>query len=287
MHVGAAEAVLGDLLAGHRAHHVGAGDEHLRGLADHEDEVGQGGAVGRAAGAGTEHDRDLRDDTGGLGVALEDAAVAGQRGDALLDTGTGAVVERHQRRTGLDGHVHDLVDLGGVGLAQRAAEDPEVVRVGEHGPAVHGAPAGDHAVGVGLLGLQAEARRPVPPQRLDLVERTLVQQQLDPLARRQLALGTLCFGRPLAGSSPDLLADGVQLGDAPAGVVGAGGQIFDSGHASTVRVRGVPHRCRFRTTSHAIWWAGSTEPCCTRPASRPPFGWRRLPASVWGPQTGG
>ncbi len=160
MHVRAAQAVLGDLLAGHRLDHVRAGDEHLRGLADHEHEVGQGGAVGRAARARAEHHADLRDDAGGLGVALEDAAVAGERRDALLDTGARAVVQGDQRGTGRDGHVHDLVDLRGVGLAQRAAEDPEVVGVDEDRPALHRAPAGDHTVGVRLLGLQAEARWP-------------------------------------------------------------------------------------------------------------------------------
>ena len=41
VHVGAAEAVLGDLLAGDRLDHVRAGDEHLRGVADHEHEVGE------------------------------------------------------------------------------------------------------------------------------------------------------------------------------------------------------------------------------------------------------
>lgn len=41
VHVRAAQAVLADLLAGDGAHDVRAGDEHLRGLADHEDEVGQ------------------------------------------------------------------------------------------------------------------------------------------------------------------------------------------------------------------------------------------------------
>ncbi len=282
VHVGAAQAVLGDLLAGDRAHHVRAGDEHLRGLADHEHEVGQGGAVGRAARARAEHHADLRDDAGRLGVALEDAAVPGQRRDALLDTGAGAVVQGDQRGTGRDGHVHDLVDLRGVRLAQRAAEDPEVVGVDEHGPAVHGAPAGDHTVGVGLLGLQAEPGGPVPPQRLHLPEGTLVQQQLDPLTRGELALGVLRLGRPLAGAAPGLLADGVQLGDPPAGVVRLGGHIFDSGHVSTVRGRTLRNRCRFRTTSEAIWWAGRTEASCTRPASAPvrtPEG----PSDMYGP----
>ena len=126
------------------------------------------GRVGRAARARAEHHADLRDDAGGPGVALEDAAVPGERGDALLDTGARAVVQRDQRRTGRDGHVHDLVDLRGVGLAQRAAEDPEVVRVDEDRAALDRAPAGDHTVGVRLLRLQAEPGRPVPAQLLDL-----------------------------------------------------------------------------------------------------------------------
>lgn len=43
MGVGAAQLFLGDVLAGDSLDHVGAGDEHLAGLVDHHDEVGQGG----------------------------------------------------------------------------------------------------------------------------------------------------------------------------------------------------------------------------------------------------
>ena len=43
---------------------------------DHEDEVGHGRAVDRAAGARAEDHADLRDDARGLHVAVEDAAVA-------------------------------------------------------------------------------------------------------------------------------------------------------------------------------------------------------------------
>jgi hypothetical protein len=41
--VGAAEAVLTDPFTGDGLYDVGPGDEHLRGAADHEHEVGQGG----------------------------------------------------------------------------------------------------------------------------------------------------------------------------------------------------------------------------------------------------
>ena len=49
--VGSAQRLGGDLLAGDLLDDLGPGDEHL-GLAGHDDEVGQRGRIGRAAGAG-------------------------------------------------------------------------------------------------------------------------------------------------------------------------------------------------------------------------------------------
>ena len=49
-----------DVLAGHRADHVGAGDEDAP-LRTQDDHVGEGRPIGRAAGRGAEHDGDLRD----------------------------------------------------------------------------------------------------------------------------------------------------------------------------------------------------------------------------------
>lgn len=267
MDVGAAEAVLGDLLAGHRLDDVRAGDEHLRGLADHEDEVGEGGAVGRAAGARAEHHRDLRDDAGGPGVALEDAAVAGEGGDALLDAGAGAVVQGDQRGTGRDGHVHDLVDLGGVGLAEGAAEDPEVVRVDEDRAALDRAPAGDDTVGVVLLRLQAEADGAVAPQLLDLAEGTRVEQQLDALARRQLALRVLGLGGTVTRATECLLAQDVQLGHSATGVSGLARDLVHNGHVSTLRSHTRKPCRRLRTVSRVESWWGWTEPSPVQPES--------------------
>ena len=47
-------------------------------LVDHEDEVGHGRAVDRAAGARAHDHADLRDDARRLHVAVEDPAVAGE-----------------------------------------------------------------------------------------------------------------------------------------------------------------------------------------------------------------
>jgi len=95
------------------------------------------------------------------------------------------------------------VDLLGVGLAQRAAEDPEVMGVDEHRPPEHRAPAGDRTIGVRLVVLQPEPGGPVPAERLDLVERVLIQQQPDALAHGKLALVVLPLGLTGPLSSPD------------------------------------------------------------------------------------
>ena len=111
-----------------------------------------------AAGAGAHDQRDLRDHAGGVHVAPEDLAVQAERDDALLDARAGALVDADDRAAGLDGEVHHLGDLLAVDLAERAAEDREVL--GEHADlaAVDGAVAGDHAVAVRPVLLQAERR---------------------------------------------------------------------------------------------------------------------------------
>ena len=76
-HVGvrAAELLHRHVLAGDGLDDVGPGDEHLAGLVDHDDEVGQRGGVDVPACRGAHDQRDLRDDAGGQDVVAEDAAV--------------------------------------------------------------------------------------------------------------------------------------------------------------------------------------------------------------------
>ena len=82
-----------------------------------------------------------------------------------------------------------------VDLAERAAEDGEVLR--EHGDraAVDRAVAGDDAVAVRAVLLHAEVGGAVPGELVQLDEGALVQQQVDPLTGRQLALGVLLLHR--------------------------------------------------------------------------------------------
>ena len=121
---GAAELLEGDLLAGDGLHDVGSRDEHVARLVHHEDEVRHRRRVHGAAGARTEDDADLRDDAGREDIAVEDAAVAVKRHDALLDARATRVVETDDRHPDRKREIHDLVDLLGVRLAECSPEDP-------------------------------------------------------------------------------------------------------------------------------------------------------------------
>ena len=202
-----------DLLAGDRLDHLGAGDEHVRGLLDHEDEVGHRRRVDGAARARPHDRRDLRDHPGALDVADEDVAVGAERDDALLDPRAAGVVEADHRRPDLRGQVHDLAHLLRHHLAERAAEDGEVLAEDEHRPAVDRPVAGDHRVAVGPLLVHVELVRAVADEGVELLERARVEQLLDPLARGQLALRVLLLDRLLGGRVDGLLAQLAQVGE--------------------------------------------------------------------------
>jgi hypothetical protein len=120
-------------------------------------------------------------------VAQEDVGVAAERQHAFLDARAARIVQAHDRRPHLHGEVHDLDDLRGVGLRERAAEDGEVLREGVDRPAVHEPLPGDDAVARDDLLIHPEVAAAVRDELVDLLERAGIEQQVDPLARGQLA----------------------------------------------------------------------------------------------------
>ena len=91
VHFAAAEVGHGDGLACRGLDHVRSGDEHVRVLTGHDDEVRQGRAVDGTAGAGAENQAQLGHEAAGLASLAEDATVLGQGGHALLDAGAAGV----------------------------------------------------------------------------------------------------------------------------------------------------------------------------------------------------
>ena len=193
---GATQVGGGDVLAHDVAHDGGAGEEHRRSLGHHH-EVGEGGRVGAAAGAGAADHRDLRDAARQVDVLAEDAAVAGQRGQALLHARTARLDEADDGHAGAPGQAQDADDRLRVLLAQRAAEVGRVLGVAEHGPVVDAAGAGDHAVTRARLVAHALGHDVRAQER----KGALVAERLQAPDRRQPAVfcdlrGLVGLGRP-------------------------------------------------------------------------------------------
>jgi len=163
-----AERLEVDLLARDRLDHIRAGDEHVRGLLHHEDEVGDRRGVDRAARARPHDQRDLRDHPGALDVAHEDVPVGAERDDALLDARAARVVDADDRAADLRGEVHDLAHLLGHDLAERAAEDREVLGEDADAAALDRPVPRDHRVAPSAVLLHVEVDRAVADEGVEL-----------------------------------------------------------------------------------------------------------------------
>ena len=89
--------------------------------------------------------------------------------------------------------IHDLHDLRGVGLRERSAEHGEVLREGEDLAAVDEAVAGDDAVARDDLLSIPKSRQRWVTSLSSSSKVPGIEQQLDPLARGQLAGGVLAL----------------------------------------------------------------------------------------------
>ena len=216
---GAAELLDADVLAGDGLDDVGTGDEHVRGLVDHDGEVGDGGGVDGATGARAHDERDLRDDPGRVDVAAEDLAVEPERDHTLLDARATGVVEPDDGAADLHREVHDLGDLLAEDLAERPAEDGEVLREDRDGAPVDGAVAGDDAVAVGPVRVLAEGDRAVPGVLVHLDERALVEEHREALAGGLLAACVLLLDGPLGAGVRDLADAPLEVGELAGGGV--------------------------------------------------------------------
>ena len=119
-----------------------------------------------------------------------------------MDARAAGIVEPHHRGAHPHGVVHDLADLLRVRLAQRAAEDGEVLAEDEDQAPVDGAPPGDDAIARHALLGHAEVRAAVLDEHVVFLERAVVEQQLQTFAGGKLALGVLSLDPRLAAAQP-------------------------------------------------------------------------------------
>src|SRR5262249_10417327 len=152
-----------------------------------------------------------------LDVAPEDLGVAGERDDALLDARAARVVDPDHWTAVLRGHIHDLADLLGERLRQRAAEDREVLREDEDLAAEDRPVAGHDSVPVRPPIHHPEERVSVAHVAVELDEGAGIEQLLRTLPREQLALLPLSFDRPLATRVQRLVPELRELLELPLG----------------------------------------------------------------------
>ena len=198
MHAGAAELFRCDYLVRHGLHHVGAGNEHVGGVLDHEDEIRDRRRVDGTAGTGSHDQADLGDHAGGQHVSLKDLRIAAEGGNTFLNAGSAGIVHADHRCAYFHGLIHHLADLLGVGFRERAAEYGEILAEDEDQTPVDGAVTRDHAIGGNLLLRHAEFRAPVFDEFVPFFEGVLIQQKADALPGGQLALEMLLLNAMLA-----------------------------------------------------------------------------------------
>ena len=238
-----AELLKSHVLTGDGLHHVRPGDEHVARLVHHEDEVRHRRGVDGATGTGTEDDTDLWDHARGAHVAIEDAAVAVQRDDALLDARPARVVETDDRHPDREGKVHNFVDLLGVGFTERPPEHREVLAENADTAAVDHPETRDDPVCVGAGALHAHAVRAVTHEQVHFLEGAFVEQVVDPLTGRHLALCLVRLYRPLRSHVYRLRPPRFEPGET--GIHRAVDRVVLRHGAKATRVRGLfdPFRC--------------------------------------------
>src|SRR5205085_7930290 len=152
------------------------------------------------------HQGELRDHTRALHVAPEDLRVACERDDALLDPRAARVVDPDDRAPVLEREIHHLADLLREDLAQRAAEDREVLGEDEDLAAEDRPVARDDGIAVGTPLEHPEVRLTVTDETVELDERARVEELDEALAREQLALLPLPVDGALAAGMLGLVA---------------------------------------------------------------------------------
>ena len=131
-------------------------------------------------------------------IALKNLGVARKTGDTFLNARTAGIVNANHWRAILHRHIHDLADLLGVRFGQRSTKNRKVLTKDIDHAAVHGAPAGDHAVACRFAFGHAEIGRAMRHKHIEFFKRAFVEQKLHPLARGQLAFRVLCLDTALS-----------------------------------------------------------------------------------------
>ncbi len=206
MGLGAAQLFGCHIFMGHRFHHIGSGNEHVAGIFDHQDKIGDCRRIDRPAGAGSHHRRYLRNHPGSQSIAQKNFGIAAQTDHALLNARPAGVIQTDQRRPHAQGLIHNFTDFLGKGFGQAAAENSEILGKNKHQPPVDIAVTGHHTIAGIALFIQTEIFGTMTHQHIHFHEAAFVHQVFDAFACGQFALGVLLFDALFAAAEHGLRA---------------------------------------------------------------------------------
>ena len=182
---GAAQLLFRHFFVRHRLDHVGPGNEHVRSVFGHKNEIGDGGRIDCAAGARSEDGADLRNNAAGQRVAQKNLRITGQRHHSFLNARAAGIVEPDDGRPDTHGQVHNFTNFARVRFRERSAKDREILREEIHQAPANAAVSGDKAVAGRALLFHAEIGAVVRHEFVELLEAALVEQERDALAHRE------------------------------------------------------------------------------------------------------
>ena len=87
--------------------------------------------------------------------------------------------------------IHDLGNFAAVALAQRSAENGEILGIQVNQPAINFPPPGDHSIAQRVIFIHAQPDRAVGHEPIYLSEGIFIQQVGDPFTRGFLSAGVL------------------------------------------------------------------------------------------------
>src|SRR5713226_5367621 len=171
--------------------HVRASDEHVGRVFDHDVEVGNRRTVHRAARARAHDATDLRHHAAGQSVAQKNVGITAETDDAFLYARAAGIVQADDRGADLHRQVHYFANLFGVRFREGAAKDSKVLREDKDFAAIDQAVGGDDSVAGIDFFLHPKVARAMFDQLIEFLKRAVIEQELDALARSQLAGGVL------------------------------------------------------------------------------------------------
>src|SRR6266851_5014693 len=142
----AAKLFLRHVLVRHRLDNVGARDEHVRRVLDHDVKVGDCRTVNRTAGAWSKDATDLRHHAAGQCVAQKNIRITAETDDTFLNARAAGIVQSDDWRADFHRQVHHFANLFRVSFRKRAAKDGKVLRENEHLATIDQTMTGNYAV---------------------------------------------------------------------------------------------------------------------------------------------